>query len=386
MKNHSKLPYHIDLTKSEPRDLFLSDFAEDVSYVRLESKDALVGELVNLMIGPDRFILNDFKQELLVVSHDGKFMNKIGNKGKGPGEYLYTNNFQVDFENQKYYLIRDDSDENMVFNLNGQFERSFRFLRYSENLRILFVGSNFYVSGSSIPTDTYTPLTIYNASGKKLREYTFPIPPGVENPERSPVGYFSQTLDQKVLIQGVSPDTTYQISETGDLVPYFVFGRGPDPMPQSENFFYNRSYLYKDRDYKAWFLRDLGSIFVMNINLPHSEGSQTYFYNKKNDRLFHIRNFEIREEDKSVGIQNDLDGGPMLIWQFIIHDGYAYCLHQSINLIGLKKSGYFDRLQPKLPDKKKQLLAMIDSLKPDDNPVIMIVKIKDLKNPFPWIP
>ena len=295
--------------------------------------------------------------------------------GHGPQEYQYVNSFQVDWENRKYYLIRDDSNEVMVFNLDGKFERSFRFQGYSGIKAMLFSHSKLYVSGRALRSNTYTPLTIYLTDGTIRKEYTVPLPSLKEEPQIAPYGEFGLTMENEVRLDLLSWDTSYLISENGDLKPYAVFYRGPDPMPYNERFFYNRMHLY-DRNYYAWFIRDMGSVIIMNNSIPPDKTIQC-FYNKQTGRLFQIRNLEQDLDRKAVGIQNNLDGGPMLIWQFIKEDHQIYCLHQAIDLIEWKKSGYFDRLEPKFPEKKKQLFAMIDSLKPDDNPVIMIVKIKE---------
>jgi hypothetical protein len=370
-----ELPYHIDLTKSPPHDLFLSDFAEDISYVRLESNDVLVGGLCNLFIGQDRFIINDFQQELLVFSKDGRFLNKIGNIGHGPQEYQYTNNFQVDWENRKYYLIRDHTNEIMVFSLDGKFERSFRFAGFSERMEMLFSHLKFYISGTAIQSKTYTPLIIYLTDGTKWKEYTLQLPPMNEKPETAPYGQFELTMENEVLLNNLSWDTSYLISDNGDRVPYAVFYRGPDPMPYDQRFFFNRWNFYKDQNYTASFIRDMGLEIIMNNNVP-PDSTVPSFYIKETGKLFQIRNFEKEKDMEAVGIQNNLDGGPMLIWQFKREGNYIYCLHQAINLINWKKSGYFDRIEPKFPEKKQKLFDMIDSLKPDDNPVIMIVKLK----------
>ncbi len=374
----SDLPYHIDLTQSQSRDIFLSDFADDISYIRLKSDGPLVGGFCNLFIGPDQFIINDFGQELMVFAKDGGFMNKIGHRGAGPGEYRYTNNFMFDEENGRYCLSRDTTNEIKVFNLAGKYQKTLRFQEYPERMQILVSGSKFYVSGSTlVPKEKYTPVIIYNNDGTKWKEYTFSLPDLKEDPQTTPYGMFALTSSGQVILNNFSRDTSYLITKNGEWTPYLVFNRGPNPMPFEERFFYGRYSLYKNQNYDAGNIRDLGPVFIFNNTVPPDKTLPSIFF-KHSRELVEIKNFVMPDGKGPVGIPNDLDGGPILIWQFTCRDGYVYCLWQAIDLIQAKEAGDFDRIEPKYPEKKKQLLQMIDSLKPNDNPVIMRVKIKDI--------
>ncbi len=89
--------------------------------VRLENHpEALMGiisriECIDNLI----FILKqDRSQELLVFSADGKYLRKICNKGKGPGEATSLNNFFVDSIQKWVYLV-DDGNKVMIKDYDG---------------------------------------------------------------------------------------------------------------------------------------------------------------------------------------------------------------------------------------------------------------------------
>ena len=376
MKDHSKLPYRIDLTKSEPKDLFLSEFAEDVSYVRLESKVVNLGSWVSVDAYSDRFIVTDYHQEFMVFSREGKFLNKVGNIGRGPSEYDASINCQYDPENNKYYVPLTGKDLVLVFNRYGKYEKTFRFTGYSDNMQLRYTRSRFYATGRTVPTDKYYPLAIYKADGTLLKQYQVALPELDEQPTTSPFGTLSLTPGNDVLLAEYSWDTTYLISDSGDWIPYAVYNRGPGQMPEYERFLSGRIRFYAKQLCIASSIRDAGPIITMMVTIPPINYLPAFF-KKQTGELFQIKNFGPTDEDKTIGIQNDLDGGPRIIWQYTTKDHHACCLHQAIDLIEWKKSGYFDRIDPKFPEKKEKLFAMIDSLKPDDNPVIMIVKLKE---------
>ncbi len=371
-----KLPYHINLTEFGSRDLLLSEFAEDVSYIPLDTKGIIVGDQCKVFASPDGFLVYSYNQELMSFSKEGKFLNKIGRIGKGPQEYTSCSNAQVDFVNKLVY-IPFENNYVQVFNLEGKYVRQYFFPGYDMNqMQILFANSKFYVSGITVPTDTYTPLTIYLADGTRWKAYKMASPVSTEIPDRSPFCIFEMTSDNAVVMNEFSYDTSYLISDQGDWEPYVVFDRGSAPMPQEAKFFRGRSHEYRENNINAVYIKDRGPVILLVNCLPTDYYSSCFI--KETGEFFQFSNNGLTPgSNRFFGIQNDIDGGPGLHYHHTLHSRYAYCVHQAIDLIEWKKTGYFDRLEPKFPDKKKALLEMIELLKPDDNPVVMIVKIKD---------
>jgi hypothetical protein len=369
-----ELPYHIDLTKSPPRDLFLSDFAEDIRYIRLESKSIIVGGYCTVKAGRDCFILDDHAQEVLAFTRNGKFMNKVGMIGKGPMEYpTLSPDYQIDPNNNEVSLPFNDKEVS-TYSIKGNFLRNIKLPEFRSHA-ILVANSKIFVSRKAAPTNSYIPLEEYLPDGTKSREYSFRMPDLQRTPISSPYTELSLTPRNDVIVNSFCRDTTFIATARGEWLPYIVYNRGTGKIPDDETFFEpNRWDAYPDNFYPIY-LKDLGKILVMVT----CRGNDSYFcfFKKSTGEFFRYNNNSLAEGPKYFSIQNDLDGGPNLLFHHSISGNYLYCVHQAIDLIQWKKSGYFDRVEPKFPDKKKQLFAMIDSLKQDDNPVIMIVKIKD---------
>lgn len=96
--------------------------------VRLENhQEALMGiisriECVDNLI----FILKqDQSEELLVFSAEGKYLRKICNKGKGPGEANFLQNFFVDARQKRVYLV-DARNKVMIKDYEGALITEFK--------------------------------------------------------------------------------------------------------------------------------------------------------------------------------------------------------------------------------------------------------------------
>jgi len=88
---------------------------KSVSYNPLETgKEFLISKISQLHItDSDIFILDEVQSQLFRFSAEGKFKNRIGRKGKGPGEYLNPTYFFVD-ENQKKIKICDRRQKKII--------------------------------------------------------------------------------------------------------------------------------------------------------------------------------------------------------------------------------------------------------------------------------
>lgn len=100
----------IDLL-SEPKSTIkkLSDFAENVEYIPLQTtENSLLGEFVRKIISIDNriYIKNGgLEGEIMCFDMDGRFLFKLDNKGRGPGEYTSIFDFDVSSDNEILTLL-----------------------------------------------------------------------------------------------------------------------------------------------------------------------------------------------------------------------------------------------------------------------------------------
>lgn len=100
--------------------LNLSDYFQS-EIVKLEKNEkCLIGSIDKIIVYKDYvFVLDKTKSEsLFMFSRTGKYIRKIGNRGKGFGEYLYLESF--DIVNDKIYLLTGLYQRLFVYDLEGQ--------------------------------------------------------------------------------------------------------------------------------------------------------------------------------------------------------------------------------------------------------------------------
>lgn len=186
-------PYHLDLEKyvKETKSIPLSTIGNEIHYIPLETNhDCLIRNIKKVLFSKSFIFVNDFDY-LFQFDIKGKFIRKIGQKGKGPGEYGHVFDFCIDYVRDRVYII-DYKPRIHEFNFNGNYIRtvnrerleSHQFLMLDSS-RLIFhianvtesVDPNIY---SLIITDLYgnqlTKLENFNKRKSKM-VLTLPNPP-----------------------------------------------------------------------------------------------------------------------------------------------------------------------------------------------------------------
>jgi len=146
----------------------LSDFLEVVKLIPLEtSQESLIDEVDKVVQFRENIYVFDLKsQKLLLFNLKGKFLGQIGQRGKGPGEYIEIHDFQVDTINELIYLldfrkihifstkgkwIRTENTEFMALALCKSANNEFVFYGGGRDDRIYKTNSDFKVINSFFP-------------------------------------------------------------------------------------------------------------------------------------------------------------------------------------------------------------------------------------------
>lgn len=113
-------------------DVFLKPY-----YIPLETtKESLIGSIKKAVRAENNYyILDSEVDKVLCFNESGKFLYKLGEVGKGPGEYLSVDDLQV-FENIIYVLARD-SKKVMLFSIKGEFLNEIKLNDYYSNFIIM---------------------------------------------------------------------------------------------------------------------------------------------------------------------------------------------------------------------------------------------------------
>lgn len=136
---------HFKLSDTVP--VSLSDIAGKVKKIDLQlTEESLLGEVSQVLVCGDKILVLDFTTALFMFDSTGRFIRRIGEKGRGPREYLYLNNVTADERNGILYL--NDSRKILKFDPDGNFIDEISYPGYHEYLS--FVNDTLYCI-SSLP-------------------------------------------------------------------------------------------------------------------------------------------------------------------------------------------------------------------------------------------
>jgi hypothetical protein len=83
----------------------ISEIATDVRYIPLETHpDALMRFVNYLKTGNDKFYISTVL-EILCFDKNGKFLYKLNQQGRGPGEYVYLSDYDILPEKKEMTVI-----------------------------------------------------------------------------------------------------------------------------------------------------------------------------------------------------------------------------------------------------------------------------------------
>jgi hypothetical protein len=98
---------HIVITRGSfnPKEYGLDQAVSDVVYVLLETReDCLINRLREVFVIGDRLLVSDFSSLYMFDLH-GRFLKSVGRKGQGPADYINVNTVIVDSDHRLFYLI-----------------------------------------------------------------------------------------------------------------------------------------------------------------------------------------------------------------------------------------------------------------------------------------
>jgi hypothetical protein len=104
----------------------LSDLADSIEYVALETGENSLVKLIDNLTVTDKHILIKDGCGLLLFSRKGKFICRVGNMGQGPGEYICAGDYDIDEDRQKIYLWGIYEHKILVYDFSGKMTGSFR--------------------------------------------------------------------------------------------------------------------------------------------------------------------------------------------------------------------------------------------------------------------
>ena len=391
--------------------LLLSEAAEKLEIVPLEMTDESVLSDITEMQVTDHNIWIDHGREFYIYrfSRSGKFLNKIGSIGQGPGEYTTYSTFLVDEDKKEVYIIANTNGV-LAYDFEGNFKRkivdiqmilqlfSSPYDQYILNNQKFFATQNFGLY-RPIDKDSLWSFVSLGNDFQKKKYFKNPAHVGKEeqiianraNMDRM-VNYWMEYLTSVDIYNGQltlkypDTDTIYCYDDaTNQLLPQYAI------FTDEEKGDYEATHLwFKDRksfDYFSIFSYYPTKDFVYLIG-SKGEEVYTYCYNKKDgsvrlqkrqsaitERDVPWFSFPLRQMKRDFVLDNDLGGGDFTVdsrssgkyWIDILEPGGD---ENWIDIDQIKSSTVIDE------SKKKELIRVLESATEDSNPILMIATLK----------
>ena len=391
--------------------LLLSEAAEKLEIVPLEMTDESVLSDITEMQVTDHNIWIDHGREFYIYrfSRTGKFLNKIGSIGQGPGEYTTYSTFLVDEDKKEVYIIANTNGV-LAYDFEGNFKRkivdiqmilqlfSSPYDQYILNNQKFFATQNFGLY-RPIDKDSLWSFVSLGDDFQKKKYFKNPAHVGREeqiianraNMDRM-VNYWREyltsmdTYNAQLTLKYPDTDTIYCYDDaTNQLLPQYAI------FTDEEKGDYEATHLwFKDRksfDYFSIFSYYPTKDFVYLIG-SKGEEVYTYCYNKKDgsvrlqkrqstitERDVPWFSFPLRQMKRDFVLDNDLGGGDFTVdsrssgkyWIDILEPGGD---ENWIDIDQIKSSTVIDE------SKKKELIQVLENVTEDSNPILLIATLK----------
>lgn len=373
-----RINYETLLKKKET--VNLSQIASNVEYIKLETKEEclLWGSLKKYLF-TDNYIFISNKDHILKFSRDGKFINKIGTPGRGPGEIDLIVTMSIVPEKKLIIVQTNVGRKLLYFTFDGDFVKTVAFTSYVPYVKVLRDGKYLTHDNGSTGRNKYTfglvnenmdTLSVIKNYNRWI--YTQRMMIGIAYPQFEP--YYES--GGRNYFKTMYNDTVFTVS-SDKIIPSYCIDLGkyrlpnelrPERLgPDNIQSFYDKGLNY----YFANVFQASDKLFMTTYS--HGKNPNYYFLFRPDSQTGSLL---VNKSGVSTGFVNDWDGGIDFWPNGCINENQVYL---PINVITIQNE--LDRIKSnnesiKYPEKKQQLIKMISDLDPFNNPIIMIVTLK----------
>ncbi len=353
----------IEVAFSQKNYIKLSEFTQgDIEYIRLETKqECIIGNYSRFYADTLHIIALTQYQMFLFDRRTGKFIRQIGHQGRDPGGY-WTTQVTYPYDESMNLLFANGWRLGiyLVYDLYGTFKT--HLTPREGNISMAPLNDSLYVAYIKNFTGTEKEkLVIFDNQNNSIK--TFPNYLEAEEHQEAAwfttQGWFYKYKD-RICFYELFTDTIFHVT-LDELIPRFVFDLGNFAPP------YDRQGL---REFIADEIKKYyhpGKIFESDnylvFEILHENVTHIAIYNKETEK--------IALAESAEGFENDLDNFIPMNYNF---------LNSHSELIGSWEAYKIDQWFKDNPEKAAQLpthLKEFKKLTEDDNPVVMIVRLKD---------
>ncbi len=372
---------------SEPSSVIsnLSDIASNVEYVPLQtSENSMVSTISNVKTNGDIIIVSSFSfsnPELICFDRNGRYLKKLSKYGRGPGEYFVIGDFDINYKanilvllSNTIIMVYDIIGNEFVFNKSLNYNSTY----YNRIDKINFIPgqNNILLSYLSTTFEKFRNLVI-NLNGDtldtRLNNYKFTIDPTQGKEQQvlaSPYENISYNYNNSLHFRDWFSDTVFTIGQSNSIIPYLRFNS-------------NGKQFNPDDLAKLYVLQHSGGSYpddyVTVDFIMESPRYIVYNYTYKKATIYELHD---KVMNKKIGIrtkpflEDDITGG-LNVEPKLSFNGKLYSWVEAIDLKNHVSSEEFKTSVVKNPKKKQDLETLANTLKETDNPVLVVVTLKN---------
>lgn len=208
----------ITINSSKQSEIKESDFISHIDFIKLETVDeSIIGKIDKIEMDDKYIYILDRRaaKTLFVFEKNGKFVRKIGKKGKGPGEYGNIYDFVILDDGR--IVILDLAKNKLLFYNNFNFTHSVKLIKPIQSL----TGEDSYLYFKSLKIKNLNDndLKIVDLNCKILKE-DFPIPDNGIDPVS--LNYYFRRYNDSISFLKVWDNKIYRIKGEKILPKYYI--------------------------------------------------------------------------------------------------------------------------------------------------------------------
>lgn len=344
----------------------ISDIATDVRYIPLETHpDALMKFVNYLKTGNDKFYISTVL-EILCFDKSGKFLYKLSQQGRGPGEYVYLSDYDIWPEKDQMVVITRgklnfyneiDTGFNLVKQLDIKKQPGYVDYMNDGNLLLSFSVAN---GENKLQNVVLTP------AGDTL--YKRPNTKAFTRISKAVMGFSADGIilknNKSMRFKDILNDTVFSISDNYTFEPYMILNTGGNNI----NTDYLANVPLPDNSGNNPMAR---YILISDVN----EVDRYFWFNWSYQRAVHRSIYDKREGkthffDSKMFLRDDISGGKNIEPKFVCN-GLIYAWTDALTLKNHLDSDEFKNAEVLIPARKKELEQLAETLKEDDNHILI---------------
>lgn len=345
----------------------LSNFVDEVRYIPLETnKSNLLGYISKIIIS-DQFLYVRDNKNLHLFSRDGKYISQVGVRGKGPGELMVIQDFCVDPSSGHIYIL--DGNTIKIHNNHGNYIKDIP-IEGDNPSQVDFTDGNLVIYYDNSSGKTEYSYKLINTNGDLIKrfpnKYKFETDGMVHVFYTESINYF---FNGDLHCREIHSDTVFTF-KNNEFIPKYIFNQGHgrlSPEVRGNGRYFNEN----------------GTDYIRISHIYETSSFIFISYWWKTQGYYLIKDKKDGEEfvfDPRNGIKNDIDGGLNFIPQFSITQNNSEYLVMWADAFKIKNhidDNEFINLISQFPEKKIQLEQLAAEINEDDNPVVILGRLRD---------